>query len=52
MDDEGYFNDTPELASDEDYVSFGQQCKRVTGADVCEKAFNFHKCIVKKMEGQ
>lgn len=50
MDEDGDFNDAPELAADETDVHYGRQCQRVTGFDICEKAFNFHKCIEYKKD--
>lgn len=51
MDQNGNIKDKPEVAVEEEFAAFGSQCKDVTGADDCDKAFNFHKCVVNKKEG-
>lgn len=52
MDENGNINDKPEVEIDQALVAHGMECKDVTGSDDCEKAFNFHKCLINKKEGE
>lgn len=52
MDEHGNINDKPEVPVGEQFEAHGMECKDVMGADDCEKAFNFHKCLITKKEEQ
>lgn len=53
MDENGTLVKTPPKDDHETcFAPFVDGCLGTTGSDLCDKAFNFHKCLVEAKESQ